>query len=89
MGLDRPKGRERKTEYPTTTSASAAAATTSTKNGGKKGKIGKSKDVTKANLLYLQRQRSPMKRQRSPRQWGEVERAALLLMALSFGAVFA
>ncbi|CAA3020211.1 GATA transcription factor 15-like [Olea europaea subsp. europaea] len=89
VGLDRPKGRERKTEYPTTTSASAAAATTSTKNGGKKGKIGKSKDVTKANLLYLQRQRSAMKRQRSPRQWGEVERAALLLMALSFGAVFA
>ncbi|KAL2469111.1 GATA transcription factor 16 [Forsythia ovata] len=102
VGFDRPKGRERKNENPTTTTsaagaaAAAAAATSTTKNGGKKGKIGKSKDVMKVNLmqlgkevLYLQRQRSPMKRQRSPRQWGEVERAALLLMALSCGAVFA
>ncbi|CAI9768932.1 unnamed protein product [Fraxinus pennsylvanica] len=89
VGLDRPIGRERKKENPTTNSAAAAAATISTKNGGKKGKIGKSKDVMKVNVLYLQRQRSPMKRQRIPRQWGEVERAALILMALSRGAVFA
>ncbi|CAA3007019.1 GATA transcription factor 16-like [Olea europaea var. sylvestris] len=97
VGLDRPKGRERKKDNPTTTSA-AAATTSTTKNCGKKGKIRKSKDVLKVNLmplgrevLYLQRQRqrTAMKRQRSPREWGEVERAALLLMALSCGAVFA
>lgn len=97
MGLDRPKGRERKKDNPNATSA-AAATTSTTKNCGKKGKIRKSKDVLKVNLmplgrevLYLQRQRqrTAMKRQRSPREWGEVERAALLLMALSCGAVFA
>ncbi|CAI9764241.1 unnamed protein product [Fraxinus pennsylvanica] len=114
VGSDRSKGRERKKDNPTTISTSVAAAavavaatTSTTKNGGKKGKIRKSNDVLKVNLmplgkevLYLQRQRqksamkrqrqrSAMKKQRSPREWGEVERAALLLMALSCGAVFA
>ncbi|PIN04240.1 hypothetical protein CDL12_23226 [Handroanthus impetiginosus] len=79
----------------------AAASTPDGKNDGKKGKIGKTRslkirDALKVNLRPLGKevevmegQRSPAKRLRSPRQWGEVERAALLLMALSCGAVFA
>lgn len=34
------------------------------------------------------RRREAARRLKSPRQWGEVETAALLLMALSCGAVF-
>ncbi|XP_042046264.1 GATA transcription factor 16-like isoform X3 [Salvia splendens] len=61
------------------------------KNDVKKGKIGKTR-----NLIPLGKEvevavgrRSAPKRLRRPKEWGEVERAALLLMALSFGAVFA
>lgn len=61
------------------------------KNDVKKGKIGKTR-----NLIPLGKEvevaagrRSAAKRLRRPKEWGEVERAALLLMALSCGAVFA
>ncbi|KAI3445394.1 hypothetical protein Pfo_002059 [Paulownia fortunei] len=79
----------------------ATAGGSTSKNDVKKGKIGKTRnlklrDALKVNLMPLGKevelmegQRSPVKRLRSPRQWGEVERAALLLMALSCGAVFA
>ncbi|KAK6159832.1 hypothetical protein DH2020_003213 [Rehmannia glutinosa] len=80
-----------------TTTTSAATA----KNDGRKGKIGKTRnlklrDGLKVKLMgfgkeveVMEGERSGLKRVRSPRQWGEVERAALLLMALSCGAVFA
>ncbi|KAL3814647.1 hypothetical protein ACJIZ3_015915 [Penstemon smallii] len=66
----------------------------------KKGKNGKSKSVNKlreelkVNLMKMPLEKRlshfvKKKKQRSPRQWGEVERAALLLMALSCGAIFA
>ncbi|GER49473.1 GATA transcription factor [Striga asiatica] len=52
----------------------------------KKGKIGKKKKKSKLrNGLGVNLRRLKCSR----RQWGEVERAALLLMALSCGAVFA
>ncbi|KAK6119027.1 hypothetical protein DH2020_047234 [Rehmannia glutinosa] len=79
-----------------TTTTTAAAATA--KNDGRKGKIGKTRnlklrDGLKVNLMgfgkEVEGERSGVKRLRSPRQWGEVERAALLLMALSCGAVLA
>ncbi|XP_057792239.1 GATA transcription factor 16-like [Salvia miltiorrhiza] len=60
-----------------------AAAAATVKNDGKKGKIGK----TRRNLMPLGQEVEVV--ERSPREWGEVERAALLLMALSCGAVFA
>ncbi|KAF3660446.1 GATA transcription factor 23 [Capsicum annuum] len=68
----------------------------------KKDKIGNGKDgkqlskVLRVKLMMLgkevvilQRQRSSMKKPRNQRKLGEVERAALLLMALSCGSVFA
>lgn len=65
----------------------AGAGEATGKNDGKKGKIRKTK-----NLMPLGQEvevrRAAAKRLRSPREWGEVERAALLLMALSCGAVF-
>ncbi|KAJ8572822.1 hypothetical protein K7X08_009333 [Anisodus acutangulus] len=67
----------------------------------KKDKIGNGKDgklskVLRVKLMMLgkevvilQRQRSSMKKPRSQRKIGEVERAAFVLMALSCGSVFA
>lgn len=66
----------------------------------KKGKIGNGKDEKLSKVLrvklmmlgkevvILQRQRSSMKKPRNQRKLDEVERAAVLLMALSCGSVF-
>ncbi|XP_009612537.1 GATA transcription factor 17-like [Nicotiana tomentosiformis] len=61
---------------------------------GKDGKLSKGLKVRFMMLgkevVILQRQRSSMKKKpRNHRKFGEVERAALLLMALSCGSVFA
>lgn len=66
-------------------SATATAAATA-KNDMKKGKIGKKRirDAWRLNIVPLELMEGQKRR-----QWGEVERAALLLMALSCGAVFA
>ncbi|KAH6819047.1 hypothetical protein C2S51_002650 [Perilla frutescens var. frutescens] len=71
--------------------AAATAAAATTKNGGKKGKVGKTRNLMPLGqeVEVVEGRRKAAKRVRSPRQWGEVERAALLLMALSCGAVFA
>ncbi|MCD7446474.1 hypothetical protein HAX54_007788 [Datura stramonium] len=60
------------------------------------GKDGKLSKVLRVKLMMLgkevvilQRRRSTMKKPRSQRKLGEVERAAVLLMALSCGSVFA
>lgn len=64
--------------------------------GLKKGRIGKAEDEKimkplKMNVMFplekelLNKGLLPVKKQRSPRQWGQVERAALLLMDLSRG----
>ncbi|KAL3620655.1 hypothetical protein CASFOL_035567 [Castilleja foliolosa] len=58
------------------------------KNDVKKGKMGKKKKMKLRNGLKVNNMMMVLERIRSPRQWGEVERAALLLMALSCGAVF-
>lgn len=60
------------------------------------GKDGKLSKVLRVKLMMLgkevvilQRRRSSMKKPRNQRKLGEVERAAVLLMALSCGSVFA
>lgn len=66
---------------------------TTTKCDGKKGKtrnlmpLGQEVEVA-AEGRRRRRRREAARRLKSPRQWGEVETAALLLMALSCGAVF-
>ncbi|KAL8061576.1 hypothetical protein ABFX02_02G094600 [Erythranthe guttata] len=69
------------------------------KNEVKKGKIGKTRKMIKplgekVEIENSEEERSrsmkkKSRRRQSQSQWGEVERAALLLMALSCGAVFA
>ncbi|KAL1546188.1 GATA transcription factor 23 isoform X1 [Salvia divinorum] len=62
------------------------------KNDVKKGKIGKARNLMPLGQeveVAEGRRPAAAKRQRRPKEWGEVERAALLLMALSCGAVFA
>ncbi|CAL5380528.1 unnamed protein product [Camellia sinensis] len=61
--------------------------------GGKGGNLSEDLRVRLVALgkevVMMQRQRSPMKRQRTSRKLGEEEQAAVLLMALSCGSVFA
>ncbi|XP_047980949.1 GATA transcription factor 16 isoform X2 [Salvia hispanica] len=63
------------------------------KNDVRKGKIGKTRNLMplgkEVEVAEGRRSTAAAKRLRRPKEWGEVERAALLLMALSCGAVFA
>lgn len=89
------KGATKKKEKPLSNSGSTEEA-----EYCKKGKIGNGKDgklskVLRVKLMMLgkevvilQRQRSSMKKPRNQRKLDEVERAAVLLMALSCGSVF-
>ncbi|KAL7120024.1 hypothetical protein ACP275_02G097900 [Erythranthe tilingii] len=62
------------------------------KNEVKKGKIGKTRKMKEEMIKPLgkevEKENLKKKKKSSRRQWGEVEKAALLLMALSCGAVF-
>ncbi|GFY90522.1 GATA transcription factor 16 [Actinidia rufa] len=81
--------KEKKKEKP--------ATDTSNSGGGGSGKVGNLSEDLRVRLVALgkevvmlqKRQRSPMKRQRTSRKLGEEEQAAVLLMALSCGSVFA
>ena len=88
MGLI--KGQEKKKEKPSTTTASNKP---NKESSGKGGNLGEDLRVRLMALgkevVMLQRQRSPMKRQRTSKKLGEEEQAAVLLMALSCGSVFA
>ncbi|KAA8536775.1 hypothetical protein F0562_029253 [Nyssa sinensis] len=82
------KGIEKRKEKPTTT-----IITKKTNSGFGNGKL---RETLKVRLMALgkelvmfQRQRSRMKRHSSSRMLGEEEQAAVLLMALSRGSVFA
>ncbi|KAH0726902.1 hypothetical protein AABB24_001876 [Solanum stoloniferum] len=89
------KGATKKKEKPLSNSGSTEEV-----EYCKKGKIGNGKDgklskVLRVKLMMLgkevvilQRQRSSMKKPRNQRKLDEVERAAVLLMALSCGSVF-
>ncbi|XAR52673.1 hypothetical protein NMG60_11020857 [Bertholletia excelsa] len=86
VGLSKGSSEKKKREKP--------SAGTKTSDGvGKGGNLG---DDLKARLvalgkevMMLQRQRSPTKRQKTSKKLGEEEQAAFLLMALSCGSVFA
>ena len=81
--------KEKKKEKP--------ATNTSNSGGGGRGKVSSLSEYLRVRLVALgkevvmlqRRQRSPMKRQRTSRKLGEEEQAAVLLMALSCGSVFA
>ncbi|KAK4739353.1 hypothetical protein R3W88_003050 [Solanum pinnatisectum] len=89
------KGATKKKEKPLSNSGSTEEV-----DYCKKGKIGNGKDEKLSKVLrvklmmlgkevvILQRQRSAMKKRRNQRKLDEVERAAVLLMALSCGSVF-
>ncbi|KAK6805064.1 hypothetical protein AABB24_022694 [Solanum stoloniferum] len=89
------KGATKKKEKPLSNSGSTEEV-----EYCKKGKIGNGKDEKLSKVLrvklmmlgkevvILQRQRSAMKKPRNQRKLDEVERAAVLLMALSCGSVF-
>ncbi|XP_052204369.1 GATA transcription factor 16-like [Diospyros lotus] len=81
------KGLEKRKEKPTASPPAAAAAAGNKAGGGNLGEDLRERLVALGNeMVKLQRQRSPMKRQR---KLGEEEQAAFLLMSLSCGSVFA
>ncbi|KAA8545226.1 hypothetical protein F0562_020010 [Nyssa sinensis] len=93
------KGPEKKKERSSSSSSTTTTLTnqkTNSGGGGGGGKDGKLRETLRVRLMalgkevvMLQRQRSPIKRHRSSRKLGEEEQAAVLLMALSCGSVFA
>ncbi|XP_057963398.1 GATA transcription factor 16-like [Malania oleifera] len=88
VGLN--KGTEKKKERsPANTTASAAAAVSGEENGLSESL--KMRLMALGNEMLMQRSSfsSPVKRQRSRRKLREEERAAVVLMALSCGSVFA
>ncbi|KAH0731673.1 hypothetical protein KY289_002861 [Solanum tuberosum] len=89
------KGATKKKEKPISNSGSTEEVEYCKKGKMGNGKDGKLSKVLRVKLMMLgkevvilQRQRSSMKKPRNQRKLDEVERAAVLLMALSCGSVF-
>ena len=89
--------KEKKKEKTATNTSNSGGGGGGGGGGGESGKVGSLSEDLRVRLValgkevvMLQRmQRSPMKRQRTSRKLGEEEQAAVLLMALSCGSVFA